>query len=95
MAETECPHCHQLNDCHDDVAGQSQPQPGDVSLCWGCREVAVFDRSPLGVLIARKPTEPELAEATQRLRTVRSAGAVDPHTAVRWSRKRLAGGARP
>jgi len=57
-----CPYCGRNNTrhgCPDDPG--SPPEPGNLSLCWGCRGVSVFmERN--GRLELRKPTAGELIE---------------------------------
>jgi hypothetical protein len=55
--ETVCPYCGRRNDLHDRTDDGAGPQPGNVSLCWGCRGLSIFTVSGL-----RKPTDWELAD---------------------------------
>lgn len=53
-----CPYCGRANPEHDGPTRDDRPSPGDVSICWGCRQVAVFDDAGR----ARLPTPDEAAE---------------------------------
>ena len=55
-----CPYCGKVNDRHSRNPGQ-EPKDGDVGLCWGCGNPAVFTRV-LGQLGQRLPTLVELDE---------------------------------
>jgi hypothetical protein len=49
-----CPFCGRKSNRHWGVAGPSFPDDGDVSVCWGCRNVFVFEGGQ-----GRKPTDSE------------------------------------
>lgn len=55
---TCCPSCGRLNDAHTGVSGKAAPEPGDVSLCFGCAEPAIYTQD----LQLRRPTDDERAE---------------------------------
>lgn len=85
---TSCPHCGREHDFHSGVAGSEgkAPRSGDVSFCWGCREVAVYSIGPLGSLVLRKPTPPEARRLADdpRVRAVRAAASesYNPNQAI-------------
>lgn len=54
---TSCPWCGKLHDAHSS-GGDRDPQPGDLALCWGCEEPAIFTET----LELRKPTDEEMAD---------------------------------
>lgn len=59
-----CPSCH--HDASEDLAADGsgdQPEAGDLSVCWYCADIAIFRRSPLGILTLAAPTAAELDEA--------------------------------
>ena len=55
-----CPYCGRENDSHTSADPRDRPAPGDVSICWGCRQIGLF--TDTGV---RKPTAAEPAELEQ------------------------------
>lgn len=55
--ELNCPHCGRSNDRHGGWKGKL-PKPGDVGICWKCRELAIL--TPF--LFLRKPSPEEAAE---------------------------------
>jgi hypothetical protein len=54
-----CPTCGRVNQVHDEVHAEVPGDPGieagDVSVCWGCAEPAIF--TPGGQLRAASPDE--------------------------------------
>lgn len=38
-----CPHCGQRFECATALQQEGGPGPGDVSICWTCGELAMFD----------------------------------------------------
>lgn len=58
-----CPHCGRNNQRTRNTQGDDEDQPvtGDLSLCWHCRNVAIFIDSPHGLSL-RLPTDEELSE---------------------------------
>jgi hypothetical protein len=41
---THCPHCGKLNECHTSVSDPDAiPGPGDMSFCFTCGGIAVYD----------------------------------------------------
>lgn len=63
-----CPHCGRVNDVHAGPNPGDMPDAGDVSLCWGCRALAIYTEA--GGL--RVPTDDEL-EAIMSADQVKSA----------------------
>jgi hypothetical protein len=82
-----CPHCGRAAACHGIDAPAAPPAVGDVSVCWYCCGVAVFD-SPATL---RRPTRAELAAlmaAPSLQRTLAAAAlAVSPAQAVALARE--------
>lgn len=58
--ERHCPTCNYLCDGQTGVGNDSTPSAGDLSVCFKCGEISIFDDSELGL---RKPTDAEHAEA--------------------------------
>lgn len=57
-----CPHCGRVNDLFGSlIQTQPSPQPGDSSICWKCRGVAVFLVVD-GVLTQRRASPEEIAD---------------------------------
>lgn len=56
-----CPSCGRLNDQHAHTGGVDAPSPGDVAICWGCGQPAVFVATAYG-LGQRAATETERVE---------------------------------
>jgi predicted RNA-binding Zn-ribbon protein involved in translation (DUF1610 family) len=54
-----CPHCGRANDTSSSRE-DAVPKHGDVSICWGCGGVAIFEDGPFG-MSSRLPTDEELA----------------------------------
>lgn len=56
-----CPHCGREHDAHDGPTRDAQPAAGDVSICWGCHQISVYETfgDALGL---RMPTPEEEAE---------------------------------
>lgn len=54
-----CPTCGRRNDAHTNTEGGADPEPGDVTLCWGCSQPAIFTRGLLGDLTLRVATPEE------------------------------------
>lgn len=66
-----CPHCGYQTDSAAAVSGgptNVQPKPGDLSICFRCRGLAVFTATGL-----RFPTEQESADAAPSLTRYRMA----------------------
>lgn len=59
--EIACPYCGRINDQHAHTVGVGTPGDGDVGLCWGCGEPAIFVDGPYG-LTQRRATDDERAE---------------------------------
>lgn len=56
--KTNCPWCDRPNDSHAGGGDELPPEAGDLALCWGCEEPAVFTAT----LDLRKPTAAEMAD---------------------------------
>lgn len=88
MSALACPHCKRVNDAHGRQPGDA-PVNGDVSLCWGCGEPAVFVDVD-GSLALRPPTAEEQAsiemdpEFRRVQTTVRAAASPSQALAVLW-----------
>ena len=73
-----CPHCAKVCDAQSGH-GTQEPVPGDYSLCWGCFRLAIFTRTPAGLML-RLPTPEEGKAAMENpqiyaaLRAMREAG---------------------
>lgn len=85
----QCPTCHRDNELHSGPGG-SAPQPGNVSLCWGCGAIGIF--TAVGI---RKATPEELVEIME-LPDVKAARAAmafggDPVDAVNAMTRRARG----
>ena len=52
-----CPHCGRTNEAHAGVDDDQRPEPGDVSICWACRQPSLYTETGL-----RLPTAEEDAE---------------------------------
>ena len=98
--DTQCPTCGRENYLHSDVEGKgASPAPGDVAICWRCKEPARFETTPVGQLRLRALNAGELAEvqADQRYRdaaaATTTAPTVDHALAPAAIRRRRAGGA--
>lgn len=63
---TRCPHCGRQNGMHTcaTTPGEPAPDPGDVSICWGCAGIGVFDLVD-GVLTVRLPTDDEARDIAE------------------------------
>ncbi len=48
--------CGQTQDEHGSASG-SVPREGDLSICWGCRQLSYFDLTSPGGLRLLTPTE--------------------------------------
>lgn len=40
--ELRCPYCGRINDRHGSVHDDVEPAPGDLDVCWSCRQIAAF-----------------------------------------------------
>jgi hypothetical protein len=49
-----CPHCGRYNEAYSGVTTPAGPKPGDVSMCIGCGNWAIFEDDGM-----RKPNEEE------------------------------------
>jgi hypothetical protein len=55
-----CPFCLVENQEHDGTCeAHDQPESGDISICWSCRSISVFEFGPAGVAL-RVPTPEEV-----------------------------------
>jgi len=58
-----CPSCGTMIDGYTSAGrDRATPKRGDVSTCWYCGEILVFDGRPLSL---RKPTAEDMAEIEQ------------------------------
>lgn len=58
-----CPSCGKIIDGYTSADfDRASPQPGDVSMCWYCGGIMVFDGEPLSV---RKPHAADMEEIEQ------------------------------
>ena len=84
-SETRCPYCNRRNDRHANPE-DANPGDGDLTLCWGCRQVGVFVVGPLGISV-RKATDEEtpvfMADARVRAALGAAAESFDPVTAAK------------
>jgi hypothetical protein len=62
VTRIRCPRCRRISDEHIAADGKDGPARGDISVCWSCQSLSVFDRSLNDELIVREPTGSELAE---------------------------------
>lgn len=53
----KCPHCGREHEYHDGSTPDAKPKPGDVSVCWKCRNFGIYTN--FGI---RLPTPEEDAE---------------------------------
>lgn len=58
-AKLTCPGCGVGLDGHDGVTVNGPPADGDVTICFDCGEIAVFDA---GVTRLREPTNDEMLD---------------------------------
>jgi hypothetical protein len=55
-----CPHCEAVHEVHTVLdATREAPQPGSLSICWKCRDIAVFAINAFGLVWLRKPSDAE------------------------------------
>lgn len=60
VREVACPFCGRLNDRHGEIDDPlAQPSKDDISICWGCLLIAVFDEDATGGQVLRRPTPDE------------------------------------
>ena len=70
----KCWACGKSTDSTTAVIGEdSRPDAGDVSICFGCGELAIFTGHDLET---RRPTDDERAEALDEPDVIRARGAV-------------------
>lgn len=50
-----CPNCRYKVDFdgHVDVGSTTDPEPGDVSICWACGTITIFVQTPEGIGLRR------------------------------------------
>jgi hypothetical protein len=71
-----CPHCFKLLDGHQALEGHDQrPGPGDVTVCFGCAAVLVFDDQ----LEVRAATDQERTEAMSQPEVARFVRMLQEH----------------
>lgn len=59
MIATQCPNCKaELEEHQATDLSNSRPTPGDVSICFGCHHIGVYDEN----LAIREPTDEEFRE---------------------------------
>lgn len=58
VPSNRCPVCKYQMDAATGVEPETKPKPGDVSICWQCGAVLIFDTD----LTSRLPTEQEFKE---------------------------------
>jgi hypothetical protein len=84
--ETHCPRCGRGNPLHSGKHSDDVPVAGDVSICFKCRTVGVFDTGPFGALLVRLPTAEEQQQIDSDPQVKRALGALaesyDPMSAV-------------
>lgn len=56
LPNSKCPVCNYRMDFATEITGDRAPNPGDISLCFGCNTALVFDEQ----LHSRLPTPDEL-----------------------------------
>lgn len=58
--ETICPYCGRRNELHAEAVALNgkAPKPGDVTICWGCVGVCIFDED----MVLRLPMDEEFEE---------------------------------
>lgn len=73
-ADLRCPHCGVPAEEQDARSPKSRPRPGDISMCWDCRNLGVFVETPDGLSL-RVPTDAERDELERdpRVRAARGA----------------------
>lgn len=80
MPDLRCPNCMTILDAHEALAEDARPNDGDVSLCWRCMAITVFDdnssvlRRPTPAERARIEASPEYRTAIDIMVTTKSAG---------------------
>lgn len=69
----QCPVCGYHVDSAADIEGDSQPSPGDVSICFKCGEILVFNpdltqsQAPLDSLLKLSPKQRDLLTKAQKM----------------------------
>jgi hypothetical protein len=66
-----CPFCTKLIDGYTPIGGRQHPKPGDVSLCYYCSALLVFDGDPA---LPRAPTPAEITDILGTPELVRGLG---------------------
>jgi hypothetical protein len=74
MSPHQCPSCGRVNDLHTGKQ-DTVPKPNDVSICWGCGALVVFEdaegrqRLPTDEERARFESDPEVQRVRQHVLT--------------------------
>ena len=55
LLKQACPSCGRVN---NKASGLATPKPGEASICYGCEQLAIFDKN----LSVRLPTPEEVLE---------------------------------
>jgi hypothetical protein len=90
LIPTTCPHCATDLDAHDGVSGTVTPDPGDVTVCWYCRNLAIFVSGPFGLYL-RKPTTDEYDECANHPTVLAALGALAVHDSPTAAAKAVRG----
>lgn len=68
-----CPYCEAPNQIQAPVkTAHAEPVRGDLSLCWSCKQLAVFDGDPLAPRIPTLDERTEIDDDAQLQRMLRS-----------------------
>lgn len=79
-AQVSCWACAKVTDAATAVIGEDTvPQAGDLSICFGCGEFAIFTGDDLAT---RQPSDAERTELLADPDAVRARGAVLAHIAI-------------
>lgn len=57
-----CPWCGAHEDCHDNIDPAAMPTADDISVCWGCKRIGVYETTATGELTLRRATADEARE---------------------------------
>lgn len=78
MSTVRCPSCGRANTEHESINDPDArtPDDGDLSICWGCRAVAVYETDPLRL---RLPTDAELHKIKRSPGVARALSAMNAH----------------
>lgn len=88
MTPVRCPTCGRVNTEHESIDEPRVPEDGDLSICWKCQAIAVYEANPLRL---RLPTDAELREIKVDPDVTRALSALNihrgPDAAVRAARE--------